>query len=312
MKNIKIQLIVGILFLNIVIGNAQGFYIAPAIGYGFALRQDNIGYTSSATNMNFEAVDQKTITYNRVQLLNKDERTKSGVPMGQGKTLALNLGYETSKLLCFGLNLHYWISDKAVVPYYSFTLVVDEPNRYRREGLLAGSTILTMHTIGVQPWVGVYKNIGRYKVTGQFSGYIGICRMQWLREWEQYQRIESGDKVPTESKYANGPEVIGLKGSVMYGGGVQLQLERNLGKNSSLYFYLDYSARFYKPSKAGFVPISRKAEFLGSLFTITGANDVRRFEPEAVNSKTYRFEAVSFGIGWKRYLHRKRDNKEIQ
>jgi hypothetical protein len=108
----KIPVIGVIIFLQSMVGNAQGFYLRPSFSYGFALNKQDLRYYSSYV----ESVNSSASYGDAYHP--KYERQKELIPFGKGKQFSLEIGYENKKHLFYTLGFTLGLMDRFVANSY--------------------------------------------------------------------------------------------------------------------------------------------------------------------------------------------------
>ncbi|MBC7388846.1 MAG: hypothetical protein H7329_06535 [Opitutaceae bacterium] len=292
----RILLYIGILFVQDQL-YAQRFYLKPSISYNFGVRNKELHYQSHRSKGSFNETHNLLIEENQNALATNKEQHYPKIAFGSGKTIGLEIGYETAGKIIYLLNFEYGISDKFQRQFSSYNLYLNDINgKSSREYQWNGVNIVSMYSIGIQPGIGYYKNLNsKTRLSGSLSGYLGLARIQIIQSGMQEQRV----KAQIEDHFTNPTlSVQVLKGSLMYGMNAKVHMEKTISKKSSIGLYASCSPKWYSPNKVETRHPEGHANFAGSYFLYTTNSDYSTQE-SLTERPVYSFAAVSIGIEWK-------------
>lgn len=300
--NTRIRLALAFMLFSTCMAYSQGFYLKPSFSYGAALSKQQIKYYGNEDYVQTAYIYESSVNTVPTGSDSKDV-TYEKVPLGQGKQFELALGYESKKLFFYTLGFSLGLMDKFM--YRSFRQYDD---RYDIQGtpIISRGEIETDQIVspvwyGVEPGIGIYKNLGTYKLYLEVSAFFGKARIRVMEEirheandwssrygWEHYNTGASQNNV--------------LKGTMLYGGGLQLGLERKMGDKSTIGLTAEYKSLIYKVTQNEQKELRNYIYLLGSAIPVSFDEDPVIKEVPVETQRSYLFESLSFSITWKRYL----------
>jgi hypothetical protein len=281
---------------------SQGFYVKPSFSYGFALNKQEVRYYGSYGSY-IESVDSKREVNNGVVVNSSEVVQKEKVPLGKGKLFSVYLGYESKKSLFYTLGLTLGMMDKYVTSrFHDYVRNVETPSdTFKEHTRTETHQIVSSMWYGVEPGIGVYKIVGKYKGTVQISIFLGRCRIGVIED--NYSEASSVSTKRGDS-YNVGQDRNNyvLKGAYMFGSSLSLGLERKLSDKMAIGLNIEYRSQIYTPLQSIKKNISTYYNFLGSVIPARSNANVESFTIVEEGRRSYLFESIAIGVTWKRYL----------
>ena len=311
----KIVVIGIILLLQSTVGNAQGFYLKPSFSYGFALNKQEIINYGAGDFSYIQTSDYKetVVNGNRTDLYETVQKER--VPLGKGKIFALEMGYESKKCLYYGLALSYGMMDKFIArSFYEQTNIISYENNDGRnfysnqKRLIEKEQIVSPVWYGIEPSLGIYKKVGKYKLSANASLFLGLCRVRLIRTtWEELTYFNDNGKNIKENNLTRSNDV--LTGTFMGGGSLKLSIEKIVSEKSALGLFVEYRAQSYIPTKYTRKYIYTYYHLLGSVVPDSFDKNPTETEIPEAQRRDLLFESFSIGVYWKRNFSKNNDTE---